>query len=108
MVRSYRVPGDNHALQHALRIAFQDTAVHERTRVAFVGIADDELRRTCGLGNRAPLETCRIAGSPATARATARDLFDDPGGSHVGEGFDERLIAASGDVILDALRVDAA
>ena len=39
------VAGDDHALQHRVRIALQDRAVHEGAGVALVGVADDVLLR---------------------------------------------------------------
>ena len=41
--RAHRVGGDGHALEHAVRIAFQHAAVHERAGIALVGVADDVL-----------------------------------------------------------------
>src|SRR5262249_54058548 len=38
-----RVAGDGHALEHAVRVALQHAAVHERAGVALVGVAHDEL-----------------------------------------------------------------
>ena len=43
LVGADRVGGDGHALEHAVRIALEDAAVHEGAGVALVGVADDEL-----------------------------------------------------------------
>ena len=45
LVRAHRVGRDGHAFQHAVRIAFQHAAVHERAGVALVGVADDVFLR---------------------------------------------------------------
>ena len=37
------IGGDGHALEHAVRVALEHAAVHERAGVALVGVADDEL-----------------------------------------------------------------
>ena len=35
------IAADGHSLDDAVRVTFHDGTVHERTRVAFVGVADD-------------------------------------------------------------------
>jgi hypothetical protein len=32
--------GDNHAFENGVRVGFEDAAVHECTRVAFVGVTE--------------------------------------------------------------------
>ena len=41
LVGADRIGGDGHAFEHAVRIALEHAAVHERAGVAFVGVADD-------------------------------------------------------------------
>ena len=43
VVGADRVAGDDHALEHRVRVALQHRAVHERAGVALVGVADDVL-----------------------------------------------------------------
>ena len=39
--RTDGIGGNQHAFEHAVRIAFEHAAIHERAGIAFVGIADD-------------------------------------------------------------------
>ncbi len=48
---------DDHPLQNGVRIAFQQAAVHIRTRVPFVGVADDVLGLALGLAGGIPFPT---------------------------------------------------
>ena len=75
------VAGDGHALQHPVGVALQDAAVHERPRVALVGVADHVLLRAGGLGHRRPFQAGRVAGPAPAAQAAADDLVD-----HLGRG----------------------
>ena len=67
---------NRHAFDHAVRIAFQDAAIHERAGVAFVAVADDVLHVAGGLGHRAPLQSGRITAAAAPAQAALGDLLD--------------------------------
>ena len=49
LLRADRVAGDGHAFEHAVRVALQDAAVHERAGVALVAVADDVLRSPSAL-----------------------------------------------------------
>ena len=104
-----RVAGDGHALQHAVRVALQDAAVHERAGVALVGVAD---RRTCcapaALATVRPLQAGRVAGAAPAAQAAADDLVDDLGRGHLGQRRLQRLVAAAGEVVVQVLGVDPA
>ena len=49
--RADGVAADRHAFDHQVGVAFEQAAVHESARVAFVGVADDVLlvaAATCG------------------------------------------------------------
>ena len=61
LVGADRARGDHQPLEHAVRIAFHHAAVHERARVALVGVADDVFL-ALGL-RRGPLPTCARWGS---------------------------------------------
>ena len=72
LVGADRVGGDRHALEHAVRVALQHAAVHERAGVAFVGVADHVLA-----GSPSALATVlhlagREAGAAAAAQAAAQ------------------------------------
>ena len=73
LVRADGVGGDGHAFEHAVRIAFQDAAVHERAGVAFVGVADDVF-----LARSASWRPCPTSGRwEARAAAAAQAALDD-------------------------------
>ena len=71
LLRAHGVGRDGHAFQHAVRIAFEHRAVHERAGIAFVGVADDVLFLLAGLGHGAPLEARGIARAAAPAQPAA-------------------------------------
>ena len=71
LLRAHRVGRDRHAFQHAVRIALQHGAIHERAGVAFVGVADHVLLLLAGLGDGAPLQARGIARAAAPAQAAA-------------------------------------
>ena len=102
------VGGDHHAFQQLVRIALDQRAIHEGTRVTFVGVADQVLLVT-GLGeSHLPL----AAGGKAAAAAAAQPALLD-GVAHrfaglAANGFQEALVSAARDVLLDAARIDDA
>ena len=102
LLRADGVGGDGHAFDHAVRVAFEHGAVHERARVAFVGVAEDVLHVAGGLARELPLEAGREARAAAAAQARLLDLVDDLLGRHLGERLGERRVAVAGDVFLDA------
>ena len=62
-----RVGGDRHAFEHALRIAFQNAAIHERAGVALVAVADHVLQR-----RRQPWPPCPTSGRSDSRRRRGR------------------------------------
>ncbi len=60
------------------------------------------------LGDRRPLEARRVAGAASAAETALGDHLADLGGGHVGEDRPEGLVAASLEVVVEALGVDAA
>ncbi len=101
------VGADDHALQHRVGIAFHDRAVHERARVAFVAVADHVLGPARRLPAAPPLAPRGEAAAAAAAQAGNLHFADDLLGLHGEEGLGQGGIAAHGDVVLDAGRVDA-
>ena len=104
--RAGRVSRDQHAFKHLVRRGFHQRAVHERARVALVGVADQDL--LIGLLGReeAPLVAGREAAASAAAQPGELHLVD-----HLLTGHRERLfqplVTVMGDVILKAGRIDA-
>ena len=62
-----RVGGDRHALEHAVRIALEHAAVHERAGIAFVAVADDELAAAGG-----PWRRCSTSARSGSRRRRVR------------------------------------
>ncbi len=91
---------DGHALQDPEGVALENAAIHERARVTLVGVADDVLLVTGGLGHGGPLETGGEAGAATTAQAARGDLVADLGRAHLGEHSAQGLEAAFRDVVL--------
>ena len=71
----HHVRPDSHALQHAVRIAFKHAAIHERSGVAFVGVADDVLLIAHSLAQELPFQARQKAGAAASAQLGRFDLL---------------------------------
>ena len=102
------VGADGHALDEAVRVAFQHRPVHERPGVALVGVAEDVLDVRLGLPGELPLEPGGEAGAAAAAQAAAEHFAHHLVGLHLGEDLGQGLVALAGDVLLDLERVDDA
>jgi len=77
---SLRGPGgvgaDQHSLDDAVRVSFQDAAVHVRARIAFVGVTDDDLAAAAWLpGEHFPFHSGGEAASAAPAKSRLLDLL---------------------------------
>ena len=106
LVRADGVAADDHPLDDRVRVALEDGAVHERARVALVGVADEVLLVVLGLAGELPLDAGREPGAAAAAQARVGDLFDDPLGRLLGERHPGGLVTADGEVGVDGLGVD--
>src|ERR1035437_8536139 len=105
LLRADGVAGDGHALQHAVRIAFEDAAIHKRAGIALVGVADDVLDGRGLLGDQLPLKAGGVARAAASAQPALLDLGDGLAWRQIVERLGQRLIAAGGDVVRQFLRV---
>ena len=103
-----RVGADRHRLDDAGGVALHDRAVHERARVAFVGVADDVLLVGLHARGDLPLEARREARAAAPADARVEHLLHDVHRLHLRERLGEALVALVGDVLLEVLRLDEA
>jgi hypothetical protein len=63
-----RVRADDHAFDHRMRIAFKHAAVHERARVAFIGITDHIFGAVLYLTGETPFASRREARAAASAQ----------------------------------------
>ena len=104
--RTHRVGGNQHSLNHAMRITLQDAAVHESAGIAFVRIADYKFSRAYRFCHRAPLQASGIARPSSSAQAALGYLFNDFGGRHFRERLDEGAISGGGDVLFNPLGID--
>ena len=89
-------------------IAFEHAAIHERARIAFVGVADDILLRAYRFRDRAPLQPGWVSSTAASAQAAFGDLVDHLARGHLRQRFDQSGVAVCGDIVLNAVRVDYA
>ena len=108
LVRPHRVSRDGHAFQHAVRVALQHAAVHERAGIPFVGVANDVFLLAGRLGDRRPLEAGRIARAAAPAQPALDHRIQHFLGGHLPQHVVQGLVTVGRDVGLDALRVHEA
>ena len=106
--RADGIRGDQHAFEHAVGIAFEHAAVHERAGIAFIRVADDIFLSADGFRYRAPLQARGIACSATAAQAALGNLIDDFARRHLGERFDQGTVAVGGNVIFEAIGIDDA
>ena len=108
LVGTDAVPGDDHGLNDAVRIAFQYAPVHERARVAFVGITQHVFFVTGRFAREFPFKTGQEPGAAAAAQARLLHCIRDFFGRHFGQHPGQRLIPVAGDIFFDVCRVDDA
>ncbi len=99
---------DDHSFDHVQRIALQHAAVHERARVALVGVADEVAGRVGRRRSHLPLLPGGIAAAAAAAQLRAGDFLDHPLRvvllQHLGQGLEAAVV----EVFFDALGIDDA
>ncbi len=100
--------GDNHALDHRMRVRFQNAAVHERAGIALVGIAEYVFDLPRAFTGELPFQAGRKAGAAAAAQTRLLHLVDDLYIRHLQQGARGAQVAVAGDVVVDRLRVDQA
>ena len=103
--RAGRISRDQHPLENLVRNRFHQRTVHERARVALVGVADQNLLGRILRREEAPLRAGRETAAPAAAQARKLDFVHYLGRRHRQRPL-EPVIAAVLDVILEAGRVD--
>jgi hypothetical protein len=99
----HRVAGDDHALDHRVRVVAQQIAVLAGAGLAFVGIAHDVLRAGELARHERPLEPGGEAGAAAAAQARFLQVVDQLGRVELllQDGF-QRGVAVARCVILQA------
>ena len=109
-----RLPGadciraDEHALDQVVRVALNNCAIHERTGVALIRVADEGLFRTGCTARGIPLEPCWEAGAAAPFQAGDLDLLNHLFGCHRGEHLFNGLIAVICQIVVNIFRIDNA
>ena len=91
-----------------MRVAFQHGAVHERARVAFVGVADHVFLVGFVRRGKAPFEPRGEAAAAAAAQTGILHDLDDLFGLELGQALGKRLIAVVGDIFVDIFGIDDA
>ena len=91
-----------------MRITFQNGTVHERARVAFVGVAahilDIALRRVA----ERPLSACGESRAAAAAKSGCQHYVNYLVLRHFRQDLVQRFIAVKSDILLDVLGIDDA
>ena len=98
--------GDQHAFEDPVRIALVDAAVLVDVRLAFVGVADDELGRGPRLAAAFPLDAGREAGAAAAAQIRGGDLGDGLFCSQLEQDLEVGAVGAAGDGVFDRVGID--
>ena len=102
------IGADDHPLQHRMGVAFQQAAVHVGAGVALVGVADHVLGIAFGLAGGIPLPAGGKPAAAAAAQVGGDHLVHHRLGRHAAEHLGQGAVAADGQVVLDAGRVDQA
>ena len=96
---------DHHALEHTVWIALHHAAVHERTGVALVAVADDVFFRALLFARAIPLASGGESAAAAAAQAGIKNIAADLLVRHLEQRLFKRAVAALGDILLDVLGV---
>ena len=100
-------PGsDGKTFDDAIRARFHQHAVHERTGVAFVAVADDVFGVAVAVVHGGPLQMRRITRSAPAAQAALANLIDNRLAVEFFYAFGKRLKAVFAYVLIEIDRVD--
>ena len=105
MLAPGRVRGDRHRLDDRERVALHDHPVLERSGLGLVGVADQVVRAARLVGDGVPLAAHRERGAAAAHEVGVDHLADHAVGTQLDRAA-QRLVAAVGAVVVEALRVD--
>ncbi|OQC56119.1 MAG: hypothetical protein BWX54_01547 [Verrucomicrobia bacterium ADurb.Bin018] len=100
--------GNGHALNDAVRVAFQRTAIHVGARVAFIRVAQHIFHRARRPPREVPLHKRREACPPPPPQPGTFHFLNDLLGRERGQHFGQRGIAVPGHIFLDAFRINPA
>ena len=97
--------GDQHTLQHSVRVAFYQRAIHKRTRVALIGIAYQVFRLTGSITAELPLLPRWKSGASPSPQSCRLDLFEGLVRPQF-ECLQKPAVTIAGKIVVDVLRVD--
>ena len=106
LVGTHSKAADGHGLQYGKRIAFNDTSVHESSRVSLVGIADQVFFLCFLICHILPFDACRKTSAATTAQTGFGYFINHTVRRILGQDFCQRLVSADGQVIVDVFRVN--
>jgi len=103
-----RITGDCHGFQHNMRIAFEHGTIHERARIAFIGVAADILLiRLIGSRER-PFASGGESRAATSAKTGSGNFIDDLLRGHFGQNLTQSGITVHGNVFVDVFRINHA
>ncbi|OQA40483.1 MAG: hypothetical protein BWY50_02015 [Spirochaetes bacterium ADurb.Bin315] len=91
-----------------MRVAFQRRTVHVRAGVALVSVAHDIFHVVFDVFGEVPLHPRREARTAAATEAGRLELIDDIIARQLEESSFKSVVAVSGDILVDVLRIDRA
>ena len=103
-----RIAADQQSFDDAVRIAFKNRTVHERARVAFVGVADDVFLFAGLVVSGFPFYAGRETGAAASAQAGLFHFLNDRHPVACLQDPGECQIPVFGDVAVDTVDIDQA
>src|SRR5208283_521172 len=98
--------GNGHSLENSVWISFEHAPVHERSRISFIGIADDIFLFAFRLVNDSPFQPRRISRSTPAAQSALPDLLDKFNRLELGEDFCKGIVTADSNILFDAFSID--
>ena len=106
-LQSAGIAGDGHRLDHRVGIALDQHTVLERPGLGLVGVADHIVRMGRLARHGLPLDAHRERGAATPQDPGVLDLAHDAARAEL-DRAPQRLVAALGAVVVEALRLDAA
>jgi len=108
LVAANCVSSNCHSLNHSMRIAFQNAAVHECTRITLIRVADEVLGGSSrGAGKRPFFGSGETCTTPAT-QTGFHDFIDHIFRRHFCQHFCKCHVPVFGNIIFNVLRIDLA
>ena len=71
------IAANHHAFEHRMGVAFEQRTIHESTRIAFVGIANDIFFIAFALCGKTPFEASEKASAPTPSEPRIKHRLND-------------------------------